>query len=189
MICFLQSLRTFALFSKLSRGISRDFRLPFCYIMTVDKDFGFVPGDPVCFDKLYVVISKQGVAVRRGTPVEQVCNRKETMWYENHAVSPVRIEGRSRDTQPIRSVRSSLTIRLARGCKHWHPRSRKKIWGKKKSPLSVYVSPSISQTYNKLRAPFENKMREREIFYKEVCFVRSLKFVHYLWLCSWLGLW
>ena len=23
-----------------------------CYIMTVDMDFGFVPGDPVCFDKL-----------------------------------------------------------------------------------------------------------------------------------------
>ena len=68
------------------------------------------------------------------------------------------------------------------------PGSRKKIWGKKKSPLWVYVSPSISQIYNKLCAPFENKMREI-YFYKEVCFVRSLKFVLYLWLCSWLGLW
>ena len=26
------------------------------------------------------------LAVRRGGPVEQVCNRKETTWYENHAV-------------------------------------------------------------------------------------------------------
>ena len=26
--------------------------------------------------------------------------------------------------------------------------SRKKIWDKKKTPLWVYVSPSISQTYN-----------------------------------------
>ena len=35
------------------------------------------------------------------------------------------------------------------------PGTRKKIWGKKKSPLRVYVSPSLSlsQTYNKLCAP------------------------------------
>ena len=28
----------------------------------------------------------RGMAVRRGRPVEQVVNRKETMWYENYAV-------------------------------------------------------------------------------------------------------
>ena len=44
------------------------------------------------------------------------------------------------------------------------PSSKKKIWGKKKSPLWVFVSPSISQIYNKLCAPFENKMRERDFF-------------------------
>ena len=49
-----------------------------------------------------------------------------------------------------------------------------KIWGKKKSPLWVYVSPSIFQTYNKLCAPFENKMREI-YFYKEVCFVSFIE--------------
>ena len=47
------------------------------------------------------------------------------------------------------------------------PGFRMKIWAKKKSPLYVYVSSSISQTYNKLCAPFENKMREI-YFYKEV---------------------
>ena len=66
--------------------------------------------------------------------------------------------------------------------------SRKKIWGKKNSPLREHVSPSISQTYNKLCGPLENKMREI-YFDKEMCFVRSLKFVHDLWLCSCLGLW
>ena len=47
-------------------------------------DFGFIPGDPVCFDTLWLV--NGGMAVRRGRPVQQVCNRKETRWYENHAV-------------------------------------------------------------------------------------------------------
>ena len=42
-----------------------------------------------------------GMAVRWGKPVKHVCNRKETMWYENHAVrfrqSESRIEPRIRN--------------------------------------------------------------------------------------------
>ena len=51
--------------------------------MTVNIDFGFVPGDPMCFDKLSLI--NRGIAVHLGRPVEQVCNRKETT-YENHVV-------------------------------------------------------------------------------------------------------
>ena len=47
------------------------------------------------------------------------------------------------------------------------------------SPIWVYVSLSISQTNNKLGAPFENKMRD--IFFIKKCFVRSLNFVNYVW--------
>ena len=42
-------------------------------MMTVDMDFGFVPGDPVCFESCHIVISKQG----DGSVSEQVCNWKE----------------------------------------------------------------------------------------------------------------
>ena len=55
--------------------------------MTVDMNFGFVPSDPVCFDKLsHLWLVNMGMVVRRGRPVEQVCNQKGTRWYENHAV-------------------------------------------------------------------------------------------------------
>ena len=73
------------------------------------------------------------------------------------------------------------------------PGSRKKIWGKKKSPLWVclgvclWVCLSIYLS-NLLCTRFENKMRER-FFIKKCASFRSLKFVHYLGLCSWLGLW
>ena len=57
-----------------------------------------------------------------------------------------RIRSRARDMQPIRGVsKASLTIRC-KGVQAFAPSgSRKKIWDKKKSPLWVYVSPSISQ--------------------------------------------
>ena len=64
----------------------------------------------------------RGMAVRRGRLVEQVCKWKETMWYEKHVIrfrQSVQSESRFEpgNTQPISGVRSSLTIRLARGCK------------------------------------------------------------------------
>ena len=40
--------------NSLGKGMNPPLLTPMnkCYIMTVDMDFGFVPGDPVCFDKL-----------------------------------------------------------------------------------------------------------------------------------------
>ena len=128
-----------------------------------------------------------GMALLRGRLVEQVCIKKETTWDENHAVR-FRVQSESRVEAGIHS-RSEASGRLWRhglqGVQALAPLgSRKKIWDKKKSPFWVYVTPSISQTYNKLCTSFENKMREI-YFYKEVCFVslievRSLSLIMFL---------
>ena len=78
-----------------------------------------------------------------------------------------RIESRARDTQPIRSVRSSLTIRLARGCKNWQTLALVRIYRTRRNPLSEYMSVYLSL---KLRINCEPLLRIKwEIyFYKEV---------------------
>ena len=78
--------------------------------------------------------------------------------------------------------RTSLTIRLARGASVGTPWPRKKIWDQK-SPLWLYVAPSISQTNNKLWAPFENKMRERERERERFLQRSVFRFVHWI---SWI---
>ena len=116
----------------------------------------------------------RGMAVRRGWLVEQVCDRKETKWYENHAVrfrqSVQRIKSRARDTQPIRGVRSSLTIRLARGYKRWHPLATGRRYGARRSPLPKYMSLHLSLKLTTKCVPFLRIKWQRYIFYKEVCF-------------------
>ena len=127
----------------------------------------------------------RGMPVRRGWPVEQVCNRKETTWYENHVIR-FRVQSESRVEPGIRSRSEALGrlwgYGLQRVASVGTPGFRKKIWGKKKSPLWAHVSPSISQTYNKLCALSRIKW-ERYIF------IKSVSFVHCLWFCSWLDLW
>ena len=49
--------------------------------------------------------------------------------------------------------------------------------------LSIFLSIYFTNLH-KLCAPFKNKMREI-YFYKEACFVRSLKFVRYLYVHVW----
>ena len=143
---------------------------------------------PCALTSCHVVISKQWEAVCRGRPVEQVCNRKGTTWYEYNAVR-FRQSGQSESrVEPWIRSRSEAFGRLwryrlqvgASVSTHW---IQKEDMGKKKSPLWVYVSPYLSQTNNKLCAPFENKMRER-FFIKKCVSFRSLKFVYYFWLCS-----
>ena len=115
------------------------------------------------------------MAVLRSRPIVQRYNRKGSTWYENHAV-------KFWDNQSSQDRESSWGYaadqrryiisddRLCKGVQALASHgSGKKIWGKKKSPFWVYVSPSLSQTYNKLCAPFENKMREK-YFYTEMCF-------------------
>ena len=158
--------------------------------MTVDRDLGVRSWWPrVLWQAVTLWLVNRGMAVHRGRSVEQVCNRKETTSYENHVVR-FRQSGQSesRVEQGKRS-RSEALVLLWRygmqgGASIGTPGSKNKIRGKKKSPLYVYVSPSISQTYNRLCAPFENKMREI-YFYKKVYFVsfievRSLSLIIFL---------
>ena len=60
------------------------------------------------------------------------------------------------------------------------PGSWKKIWDKKKSPLWVYVSPSISQLTTNCGPLL--RIKWEIYFYIEKCFVRSLNCVLSLWL-------
>ena len=96
------------------------------------------------------------MAVSRGRPVDQVFKRKETTWYENHAVRLRQwVQSESTD-KPGMLSRSEALGRLWRcglqgGASVGRPTgSRKRILGKRKFPLWVYESPSISQNYNKL---------------------------------------
>ena len=122
-------------------------------------------------------------AVRSGKSVVQVSNQKETTWYENHAVSfrqPVQSESRVEPGIRSRSeaLVSSLMIRLARGCKRWHPLAPGRRYGARRSPLSEYMSVHLSLNLQQTVCSF--KMREIYFFYKEVCFVSFIEIVHYL---------
>ena len=83
------------------------------------------------------------------------------------------LDCQSRESRVERGIRSrreafvsSLMIRLARGCKRKYPRARGGRYGTRRSPLSEYMSLSISQTYNKLCGPSRIKW-ERPIFIKK----------------------
>ena len=97
---------------------------------------------PCALTSCYVLISKQGMEECQGSPVQLVCNRKVTTWYENHAVRFK--QSRVRDTQPIRGVRSSLTIQFARWCKRWSLLAPWRRFETRRSPLSEYMSLYLS---------------------------------------------
>ena len=125
----------------------------------------------------------RGMAVRRGWPVEQVCNRKVTTCYENHAVSfKQSVQSESRVEPGIRNRSEmfvlSLTIRLARGCKRWHPLAPERRY-EAKSPLSEYMSLHLSLKLTTNCVPLSRIKWERNIFIKK-CFVRSLSLFMFL---------
>ena len=136
----------------------------------------------VLWQAVMLWLVNRGMAVRRGWPVEQVCNRKKTTWYENHTVRfRQSVQSESRVEPGIRSrsevLVSSLMMRSASGCKRWHPLAPGRRYGAR----SLHLSHKLT---TKLCAPFENKLREI-YFYKEVCFVsfievRSLSSIMFL---------
>ena len=65
-----------------------------------------------------------------------------------------RIGGQARYTQLIRGVSACKGVQALAP-----PGSQKKVWDKKKSPLSICLSIYLS-TNNKLWASFENKTRD-----------------------------
>ena len=131
----------------------------------------------------YIVIGKQGSTIRTVEYNKSVTGRRSCV--ENHAVrceQSAENLSRARDTLPSRGFEPSDDT-ACKGVQAVAPSgSRKKGWDKKKSPLGVYVSPSISQ----LTTNSEILMRRKwEIcFHSEVCFIRSLKLVYYVWCYS-----
>ena len=141
-------------------------------------DFGLVPGDTSCaLTSCHVVISKQWVAVRRGRPVEQVCNRKETTWYENHTFRfRQSVQSESRVEPGIcsrsRASRTSRTIRLTWWCKRCHSLAPGRRYGARRSPLSEYMSLHLSLKLTTNWVSLSRIKWERYIFIKKC--VRSL---------------
>ena len=119
----------------------------------------------------HVVISKQDSTIRAVWYNRCVTGRRPRD--KNHAV-------RFRQRQKIgveRGTRSrSEVFQQARGCKRWHPLALGRRYGKRKSYLWVYVSPSISQLTTNYGAL--SRIKWERYFYKEVCFVRSLNCVN-----------
>ena len=114
-----------------------------------------------------VVISKQLDDSASGWPVEQVCNRKETTWYENHVVIfRQSVQPESRVEPEIRSrseaLLSFLAIRLARGCKRWHPLDPGRKYGAR-SPFSEYMSLHLSLKITTIVCPPFREWNERYI--------------------------
>ena len=125
--------------------------------------FGSFLVTPWALTSCHVVINKQGDDSASGqsdqTGVkpegDHVITKRSDLDREQ------RIESRAGDRQPIRGVLDVSDDTAYKGVQALAPPgSRKKIWDKKKSPIWVYVSPSISQTNNKQWSPFENKMRD-----------------------------
>ena len=98
--------------------------------------FGLFQVTPCALTSCHVVISKQGRTIRTVGYNRCITGRRSRD--EIHAVRfGQRAENRSlaRDTQPIRGVLASEGVQALAP-----PRSSKKVWDKKKSPLWVYVS-------------------------------------------------
>ena len=114
----------------------------------------------------------KGMAMRWGRLVKQVCNRKETTWYENHAVRfRQSVQAESRVEPGIRSrleaLVSSLMIRFARGCKRWHLLAPGRRYGARRSPLSEYMPLHLSLKHITNCMPLSRIKWEREIFIKK----------------------
>ena len=137
-------------------------------------DFRFVPSDCVLWQGVMAWLVNREMAVLQGRLVKQVCNWKETVWYENHMV---RIESQARDTQPIRGVRSSLMIQLARGFKRWNPLAPGRRYGARRSPLSKYMSLHLTLKLTKNCGPLSRIKWERYIFLLRSVFRPSIIFM------------
>ena len=124
--------------------------------------FGSFLVTPCALTSCQVLISKQRNDSASGqsgpTGVKPEGDHVITTWSDLDRVQ--RIESRARDTQPTRSVRSSLTIRIARGCKRWHPWLPEEDMEQEELPSLSICLPIYLSINNKLWAPLEIKMRD-----------------------------
>ena len=128
-----------------------------CYI-TYDMDFRFVPSDPACFGKLSHFDKWTGRWQRdQGTRVQQVCNRKETTWWEpraqiwTEAEMTVDLEKRSRSEASLTTFQGCPIVGIP-----WLP---EEDMGRR-SPLSEYMSLHPSLTHHRNINPLKNKVWE-----------------------------
>ena len=102
----------------------------------------------VLWQAVMLWLVNRGMAMRRGRPVEQVCNRTGTTWYENHTVkfrqSQVRIESRARDTQQIINVSAVSDVTACKGVQSLAPLAPWRRYGERRRPLSEYMSLHLS---------------------------------------------
>ena len=91
-----------------------------------------------------------------------------------------RIESRAWTRSRSEASWMSLKIRLARGCKRWHPLAPGRRY-EARSPLSEYMSLHLFLKLTTNCGPL-SRIKWEIYFYKEVCFVRSLYFVNHVWL-------
>ena len=80
---------------------------------------------------------------------------------------------------------SSLTIRLARWCKRWHPLAPRRRYRARRSPLSEYMSLHLSFKLTTNCVPFSRMKWDRYIFIKKCVSFRYLNFVNHVWLSRW----
>ena len=96
--------------------------------------------------------------------VQQVCNRKETTWWEPRG--QIWTKWRESESSVGHAADQVDSDELARGCKHWHPPTPGRRYGKKKSSLWVHVSLSISQLTT--NCGLFSRIKWEIYFYKEV---------------------
>ena len=65
-------------------------------------------------------------------------------------------------------------IRLARGCKRWHPLAPGRRYGTRRSPLSKDMSLHLFLNQQETVGPFRESNQMYIFFNKEMCLVRSL---------------
>ena len=126
----------------------------------------------VLWQAVMLWLINRGMAERRGRAVEQVCNRKETTWYENHAVRFRQSVQSESKVEPGILSRSEALGRLWQyglqgGCQRWHPVSPGRRYGARRSPLSKYMSLYLSFKLPTNCVPFSRIKRERYIFIKK----------------------
>ena len=146
----------------------------------------------VLWQPVTLLLVNRGVAVRWDRPVEQVSNREETTWYENHAVRfRLSIQSESRVEPGIHSrseaLVSSLTIWLARGCKRWHPLAPERRYGARRNPLSEYMSLHLSLKLTTNCVLLSRIKWQIYIFINKCVSFRSLKFVHWYLIMFFVG--
>ena len=113
------------------------------------------------------------MTARQGTQIEQVYNEMRTTQSDLDRVQRIAVE---------RGTRSrGISVELARGCKPLHLLVPGRRYGRR-SPLTLNICLSTHLSHTTETSTLSRIKCERYIFLLRSVFVRSLKFVNYVWL-------